>query len=395
MIETPSHDYTYEFAGFAFSPAQRTLLRLNDGTKSSLTPQQSEFLFLLLVREGETVTYSDLKASIWPDDDDGIDVRPRLREVKHVIKKNLGNMSKCIQTVQNIGYRLIIPEPGLRVVAKGVESDQPVPANAISEKPVDPGLPHDAAAQLIPPKSASKKKGVNRHWPHIFFSSAIYGTLYVVALFMEIAYRFDDYGPGAILLYPLVFLWIFGSTVFCFWWAWRSSKGATGKIFVPLLLFLVAGIAVYAALGNFLPSVPITEASFQTYPAHSAYLKDVAYFLLLGVIFLLWPFHQIRIFELADRKLGPGTTPVRAAKFSPSPEGASYLKVWWLVVALFLAAVIWLIMTAHLLDNLKSNRYMNLFVQLTLWRAILCLILGLKGLIWYHHNLEVIRQGWR
>jgi hypothetical protein len=226
-------------------------------------------------------------------------------------------------------------------------------------------------------------------------SCALYASLYTIALFVEIAYGFDRFGSSALRLAPLVFVWIYATSTLGLMASssWARRGDARGLIFT-IIIFTAAALLLYAALGSFLPNVPVTEANFQTYTAHGAYLKSIGYFLFLAVMFLIIPFHFVLSLQ---QKLQSGRHELvldvlAVGRLSAVPDGAIYLRVWWLGLFLFVAAVLAPIVVGHLFENLKPNPRLNLFTQLVAWRVLIYLALGLEGLLWYYHRLNEMRR---
>jgi hypothetical protein len=219
--------------------------------------------------------------------------------------------------------------------------------------------------------------------------------LYVVALLVEVAYQFDRYGIAAAKAAPVVFLWVWITSVAGLG-AGRhlALRGRISGLSVSLSVFALAGLLLYAALGFLLPNEPITRAQFQTYPAHGAYLKSVYYFLPLAVVFLILPYH----FVVATRKdVRAGrrrqTLALLAGRRTyAAPAGTIYVKGRWLAITLALAAVAAVVATAHLLENLVPGEHKDFFTQLVEWRLALYFALGLMCLVWYSRALDEIKR---
>jgi hypothetical protein len=229
----------------------------------------------------------------------------------------------------------------------------------------------------------------------LFTSCSLYALLYVVALLIEVAYEFEGYGGLAMKGAPLIFLWI-GTTsliglIVC---RRQTVRGQTSGLTLAILIFGASALALYASIIWFLPNVPITKASFSTYPAQGAYLKSIYYFFLLAVVFLVLPYHFIvaarnevmsrgakQIIELLSGR-GSGT----------APAGTVFLRVKWLGIMLVIAAGGSIAATAHLLENLVPTEHTNFFTQLVQWRLVLYFALGLICLIWYSRSLNIIKS---
>jgi hypothetical protein len=151
-----------------------------------------------------------------------------------------------------------------------------------------------------------------------------------------------------------------------------------------LSVFVGAGLLLYLALGLFLPNLPITQASFPTYPAQGAFLKTVYYVLPLVVLFVVLPFHSIVATEreLLNRKWQREEL-TRSSGSVVSAVGAVYIRTWWLGGILIGTFCIALLGTAHLVENLRSSANSGLFIQLAQWRLLLYFVLGLECVLWY------------
>jgi hypothetical protein len=163
---------------------------------------------------------------------------------------------------------------------------------------------------------------------------------------------------------------------------------------MAITTFILAGLILYASLALFLPELPITEAGFQTYTAHGAYLKNVYYFLPLAIVFLIIPFHFVISMqkELQAGKHNRAHALLSGRRRSAAPAGTIYIKPLWLGIVLSVTIPLALLFTAHLFENLKSGKYMNLFMQLVQWRLLLFFILGMECLIWYNRALNGIKR---
>lgn len=226
-------------------------------------------------------------------------------------------------------------------------------------------------------------------------SCALYALLYTIALFVEIAYQYSRFSSTIWKLAPFVFLWISSTSVFGLVVAWKRVQRKKSKgLSLSLTIFVCASLLLYMALGFYLPDIPITEANFQTYTAHGAYLKSVCYFLFLSIVFLIVPFHFVLS---AQEELEAGQHQslldlLRGGRSSAAPRDAIYLRAWWLGILLIIVTLMSPLLAAHLFDNLKPNAYLNLFMQLVQWRILLYLALGMECLLWYYYSLNRIRR---
>lgn len=388
----------YEFDRYRFYPDERRLLQ--DGSKQLwLDPKPNELLQVLVKASGKLITYDKLKQEVWPEMQH-IAART-LHQHKYALVHVLGRNSKdenYIETVSGKGYRFTME------VLERQEGDLEVPNSEnstpnVAQKPVDilePVLPLPVAASYARAENSTAKLNTlfGGHVPHVIVSCSLYSMLYAVALFVEVAYHYERFGSSAWVVAFVSLFWIMGTSLIGLWadWRWTAAGKKTGLL-LSLPVFIVGGLFAYVALGYYLPNQPITEARFQTYPAHGAYLKSVYYFLPLAAVCLLLPFHFVislkREIERGNRlvqNLVLGKQPATV------PAGAIFLRPWMLGPLLFGAAVYALIATAHLFDNLIPSTYTSVFMQLVQLRLLLYFALGLECLLWYSWTMNEIKR---
>lgn len=404
----------YEFAGLRLYPAQSCLIRARDGRQAFIRPKEKDFFIALLKKPRETVTYEELRQEVWPEFKEVRAALPTIRETKRSLGQLLKDLSHTpdgsIQTVINQGYRL---NANVTVGQDEDESGQdshslPRPDGlAVSElQPHQPEESPDEASPveeislpqplIVRPKATDKPAALfGGHLRHVVSACALYSTLYVVALLLEIAYQFDHFGAKALLLAPLVFLWIFVTSLVSLAVVARLTlRGHATGLVIALFMLLGSGLSLYVALGWFLPDFSITESQYQAHTAQGAYLKNVCYFLPLAVIFLLLVFHFVISLqrEMKEGRHRRVRDLLLDKRRSVAPENTIYLKVWHLGALLTGAAVLSLLLTFFLLDNLKPNPYLNLFTQLVFLRMLLYFALGMECLLWYSHTLNALKR---
>lgn len=390
-------DHYHEFEGVRFFPRRRRLLHLATNISHSLTPKQSALLMLLIRNQGEVVTYGEIKFELWAGNSVEVDVDRNIKEVVHTLRKALGKAAAGkIETVTGKGYRLNCKTISNQEADLVQNDARLVNLESASEKETEERAASQSSQSITSNQGAPRLRALaGDHLWYVMTSCALYSLLYPIALLAEIAYRFDRFGATVLKLAPLAFLWIFTTSItgLVIGWQWRQREKRSGMI-VSLLIFTAAGLILYAVSGLFLPSVPITEATFQTYTAHGAFLKDTCYFLFLATLFLILPFHLV----LSLRKETQAGNSDRVCNFlereklSFAPGNVVYLKVWWLGLILLCLAIASPIFTANLFERLKPTAYMNLFMQLVIWRLLLYLALGLQCLLWYYWSLNEIKR---
>lgn len=407
---------SYGFGPFVLDAGERLLLR--DGAPIQLPPKAFDLLVVLVRRRGQLVRKEELLSEGWPDTmvEEG-----NISYSIHLVRKALGDSAAeaCyIKTVLKQGYRFVAQVEELSSDVDATEADRaadaeewasPETRDATAAKPADEiGVYADAdRTELLPevlPQALPLQRatGADAHTPlfgghlcHVLASCALYALLYTVAILVEVAYQFDKLGAPAMRIAPWVFCWIMLTAVGGLAADWRwACRGEAKGLALCLLVFVGAAVSLYVALGMFLPGAPVTEARFQTYTAHGAYLKSVYYFLPLAVLFLILPFHFVvstqgelqagRARIVLDVLLGGG--------LAAPPAGSVYLKVRWLALALTICALVSVAVLAHLFENLLPNEHLNLFIQSVQWRTLLYFGLGLECLAWYYRSLGRIRR---
>jgi hypothetical protein len=233
----------------------------------------------------------------------------------------------------------------------------------------------------------------SKHLAHVVVAAFLYSTLYAVAVLLEVTYQFDRFGRMALWIAPAVLTWMTLTSAAALAidrkWTLRDRTGLAASV----LTLLIAAAVLFGALTLFLPSFPITESTLQAYPAQAAYLKDMSYFLVLGFIYMILPFHFI---ISAEREIVRRKHSQVEAKVEEENDKAAqripYWSFWALVVLLLVFLVMSVAMTARLLDNLKPGPYQNLFVELVYLRALLFFGLGIECLVWYHDALDRVKR---
>ena len=333
----------YKFAEFTLHPAKRILLR--NGEEIPLVSRDFEILYLLIEERQHILSKDRIIKSVWGD---VFVADSSVEKAISALRKTLGDTptnSRFIKTVSKKGYKFV---------------------HGVDEITENKAIPHFEQPVL--------QTSSNRHSVFIIAAGLLYGLLFWVALLLEIAYRFDRFGTTAVWLgLPLV-LWIAAANFAGLTLTEKLVRREKRHSFFVGLAFFVGGtIAACLAMSYFLPNEPITAANFQTQPAFAAFLKNsLIYFLPLGVVYMLIPFHFVCVQQNEMQKTSPisGKT---AINLHPS-----FLFGLWLF-----SAVYSILTTFHLLDNLLPGQFHNLFVSLVFLRFFIYFSLGLICLLWY------------
>lgn len=219
------------------------------------------------------------------------------------------------------------------------------------------------------------------------FTSAFYASLYVSSLFLETAYR----PYTAAIMNRAVF-------VFCFMMVTSSIALVTDLRFVAtsqahgawlaLAIFLMSAALQWTIVRTALPEAAVVVATSLMHTAQAAHLKNTGYFLVIVVLFWLFPFHcvvtirhEMLIGHIQAARHFMGDT---SGGFCPKP-----LSLWGVFLIL---AVIAVLVNRGLLDHLEDHplksRYMNLFYIRQLLYISLCAIC----LAWYTLSFASLSQ---
>lgn len=368
----------YEFDDFRLDPLRRSLFQKEES--GSLTPKAFDLLLVFIQRRGEILSKSELIRSVWAE---AIVTDNNFNVTLTAVRNALG------ETAREPRYIIKVPN-GYRFVAEieevSARADEELIARDLNVASANWGS--------IGPTKLSPRDPV-RHVVHLVVSSTLYAALYAVCILLEVAYAFDKLGHAAMKIAPLAFVWIALSSLAALTLDRKLvAQGRSGGLAVSLGMFLFAAVTLFAGLTRFFPSFPITQASFQTYPAQAAFLKDMAYFACLAFFYMILPYHFVATLEreISLNRQRSVLITLTTRKFRVSPQGTIYPRFWVLAVFLAVLALVSLTMMTHLLDNLSPGPHMNLFTQLVYVRGILYFALGLECLAWYYRALNDLRR---
>lgn len=373
----------YDFAGLRFSPQEAKVVCLKTQKEFFLRRNLSEFLLLLVKRPRETIEYREFRDNVaaWKVYKDVEQATRTIHVTKGELIRNLRLLHEdfdLIEAVPAKGYRLSVD------VSEFFEAAGE--SKTVSEK---------SALGLGKTKGTNyERKIFGGHSGQVFFASALYAALFVIALFIEISYQFDAFKNLAFKLALPIFLWIWITSLAALFFGWRLTKKSIFSGFVcAASILLFAAILLYLSLGAFLPAYSITEANFQTYSAHAAYLKSVFYFLGAGIFLVAAPFVIIVWLEneVANNNIKVVADLRRFRKRRLSLMSAFSTSPVFLLGITIIALLSSLLMTAHLFENLKPNSHLNLFMQLALWRWFLYFALAAECLIWFWVRLNSLK----
>ncbi len=234
------------------------------------------------------------------------------------------------------------------------------------------------------------------HLWHALIASFFYGALYAVAMLVEVAYQYDQYHRSAMIVAIAAGFWIFLTSLCGLAVDWKlTAAGSNRGLIAATVIFWLAALLLFAASCFYLPTNPITQLSkLQAYTAQAAYLKTIAYFLVLKMLFLLPAFHFVLIMqrEMLEGRHQPALELLSGDKRSIRPRGVIFPKPGMLTFLLIAVIAISLFLHHNLMSNLKPGLYMNLFSNLILARLILYYLLGAECLYWYYQSLNELKR---
>ncbi len=234
------------------------------------------------------------------------------------------------------------------------------------------------------------------HLWHAMTSCGIYAAIYAVALVVEVAYQFDRYGSQGVTGSLVMFGWVWATSLGGLALDWKLTRAGDRRAWLA-----AAGIFGLGALGAvllsrwFLPAEPITLLSAaQAAPAQAAYLKAVLYGLILNALFLLPPFHFVVAMqrELTEGRQRMTLGLLTGDKRSVTPRGVFFPRLPALVVCFVLVIIVALYLHHSLMNQLRPDRYLNLFSGLIYARLFLYYALAGEGLVWYARALNELKR---
>lgn len=376
----------YEFDSF-FADTVRCTLSLN-GKPIPLRPTPFRLLVVFLENCGRELSKEQLFKEVWVNTvvtDANLDVG--LTAVRKALGESAREPHYIIKGRDS--YRFVATAREIRDSSTELLKNKSHALSAQSAGTI-------SASHSERPSTSDSAFALPGQW-HIIVSTGLYALLFPIALLLEVSFKWNLFGNTALKLMLPVFVWMIGASIFGLKVDQRlSARSKTGGLLASVICFLAAAGILLAALSFFLPAIPITESTLQTYPAQAAYLKDIAYFLILAFFFLLLPFHFIMT---AQRQIALGHGQeilglLTGNKLALAPKGIVYPRFRVLALLLLGFAAISLALTAHLLDHLSYSPYMNLFIQLVYARGLVFFALGIECLVWYYGALEELkRQG--
>ena len=393
-------NYLYEFGPFRLIPNEHSLFQ--NAKPIKLPPKAFDVLFVLIKKSGQLVTKGELMKEVWPDSfvEEG-NINLAILQVRKALGDKASDPT-YIETVPRRGFRFIadvkkvpIDEavPSAEQITKaGIETEKSKPVD------IDPGKQsseQETAREVADELTARTQLPFNGHFWFVLASCSIYTCIYVVSLFMEIAYQYDIYGANAVKLSPLIITWILLTSIAGVRIDWkRTMQGRAEGLWLSSLILLIATAVLFIVLLQFLPSFPITQASFQTHTAQAAYLKEICYAYILAVLFLLMPFHFVVAMEreIAKGERESVLSLLRVYAWGSLPKGTIYVKPHLLTFLLGIITLWSLLARVYVLDQLLPAPYMNFFMEMYYIRVFLFLAFPAYCLIWYYRAVNDLNR---
>jgi len=226
-------------------------------------------------------------------------------------------------------------------------------------------------------------------------SSATYGLMLAALLILEVAYRFDVYGRSASIIALVVWGGMTAATLLTLWLvAHMMQTERSASLAAGAAVIVGAAMLLFAALCQFLPPHPITEASIRAYTAQGAYLKGLVWIVPVALIYVLLPFHFAVSLqrELQRGQYATTLALLSGEKRSVTPRGTLYPRLWFLLVLLIAIGLSIVPGAANLFDNLQPSPYQNLFTLAYYLRWGLQIGLSLGCVIWFYRALNELKR---
>ncbi len=375
--------FYYDFNGIRFSPFINQIEASETRKKTKLSQIHCLFLLTLVEKAKTEVTFDELRQSVWLHEPE-VDARlvRNIQSTKNHLVNDFNRIevnADFIKPIAGKGY-LFDAKVTEEVEDANIENLESVSTTEISDssKKISISAIETSEEHQSPPNR--KERLFGGHAAFIAVSSLLYGFLFWIALLLETAYQFDRFGAAALRLGLPTILWIAAASFCGLVLTERFARRQNiGSFFVGSAFFIGGAITLCLAMSYFLPSEAITLARIQTQPAFAAYLKNcLIYFLPLGVIFILMPFHFVRVRQ---------STILSSDKIAAPPQrGTINLRPAHLFGLWLLAIIYSIFSTFYLLDNLSTGQYHNLFVVLIFLRFFVYFGLGLICSIWFNSH---------
>jgi len=361
----------YEFGPFLLDTEEQCLFQSDKVIP--LTPKLFALVLEFVQNAGRTLSKDDLAKALSPD---GI-------VTDAAVAKNVSRLKKVLRAgEESRRYIETFSGRGYRFIAATKASD-----TRTDNLPVAP-----RTEQLSRVARTGDRLGVSL-FGHGLVVCLLYASLYVVALFVEVAYEYNRYAKKVWLVGAGVFAWVLMTSAAALWVdLLLTPKRRLDGIAASGSIFFVAAVLVFVGVREFLPAHPITQALFQTYTAQGAYLKEIVYFVILGGFFVIGPFHFVLtlMHEIRAGRHQLVLDTLTSNKFTLAPKARLYLGSLTLLIVLF--AIRTSVDHVHLFDNLTPGPHMNLFIQLVYVRLILYFALALQCLIWFYRSLNELKS---
>jgi hypothetical protein len=378
-------DY-YEFDGMRLFLSETYIKVLATGKDHIPSQTHRGFLLALARKAPDVVTYKGLWKKVWRSNFEMSDTD--LRNIQ-TTKGNLIGWLKSIGVKPHIyaepgkGYRLnceVVPgwleNKQDRLLHENLDSQSEPPD---LEKSIDQSRINVNDEIIENRKIENWQQILTLHIAYVIPISVFYGTLFLIAVLMEVAYEFDVYGNTAIswgLLLMLINCLAFSAA--CGIISYRLLHKKNAFLVAATILFGAVLISILLSV-QFLPFRPITQAAYQTQPAFIAFGKNaLAYFLPLGIIFLLIPFYSVIGRRLIEWKV-----------IEKIPSDTIFVKPRWLLVICAGAVIYSALTTNYMLDKLNAqNKFHTLFVGMIILRFSVYFGLALSSLAWYYTQVK-------
>jgi len=267
---------------------------------------------------------------------------------------------------------------------------------ALRLDPELPALPITAETIGVMSTSGELDLPFAGHPVFVVAMSFAYASLYAASVWTELSFAFDRFGSLTMVLSGAVLL---GCAV-----AVAATLGVLANMTrvgrsaaLPFAIAFHVGtiVLILALLAVWLPPEPTIRATFTTRSAFGGYLKNVVfYFLPLGLVYVLWPFHTVVALqrELLEGRWANTLKLLSSVQPTVMPRGVWFVQPQVLGWLLLPAIAIGVAGTQYMLDSLMPGPYANLYTISLYMRVGLWFVAALLGLFWYTSNINELKR---
>lgn len=243
--------------------------------------------------------------------------------------------------------------------------------------------------------SGGMDRAFGGHLAYVITVAVLYGLLWMIGIWTELAYSYDRFGELAWILSVPVTIWVLATLILSLRADTSETRAQSSTGLARSGLFMFGGLAVLTiSLMILLPSARTILASIQTRSASGGYLKDAVFLFLPLLAFVLPPFHTVVALQ-RELRAGRADQVMRIVTRAPdavAPRGVWYLSPRLLAAVLFVLGAFKIVGMNYMLDALAPGPYANLFTVASYTSTALWFGIALVSLAWYSSCLNELKR---